>query len=363
MALEYQKQKKGRKKKRISKARRRRRKVLAGLFLACVCIILGIVYGVMYHYVGKFPEDKICNNIFIGDADVSGLTQEEAMKEMQQHLLADQAKVVTMKVGDETAAAILEELGLGYQNMEKTIKKAVDYGKKGGLWKRYWNLKNLSKEKLVLTENFVLDEEQSNAIISERAVPLANHAMDAAIEKSGNGFRITKEQEGETVDIESSISELENVLNHEWKHEDLAVELILEKESPKITEADLSSIQDELGTFSTDAGGGDRWQNLKTGVELLNGSVLMPGEEMSVHDKTAPYDEEHGYVEAGAYENGQVVSSVGGGICQVSSTLYNAVLFAELEVLERYPHSMLVSYVSPSRDAAIAASVIPSYSF
>ncbi len=57
---------------------------------------------------------------------------------------------------------------------------------------------------------------------------------------------------------------------------------------------------------------------------------------------------------AGSYENGQVVDSFGGGICQVSTTLYNAVLYAELEVVERYPHSMLVAYVDPSRDAAIA---------
>ncbi len=79
--------------------------------------------------------------------------------------------------------------------------------------------------------------------------------------------------------------------------------------------------------------------------------------EISVHDVTAPYDKEHGYVAAGSYENGQVVETYGGGICQVSTTLYNAVLFAELEVTERYPHSMLVSYIDPSRDAAIAGDV------
>ena len=89
-------------------------------------------------------------------------------------------------------------------------------------------------------------------------------------------------------------------------------------------------------------------------MEKLNGTVVMPGEQISVHDVTAPYDEEHGYVQAGSYENGQVVDTYGGGICQVSTTLYNAVLFSELKVVKRYPHSMLVSYVPPSRDAAIA---------
>ena len=67
-----------------------------------------------------------------------------------------------------------------------------------------------------------------------------------------------------------------------------------------------------------------------------------------------PYTAENGYAEAGSYENGKVVQSMGGGICQVSSTLYNAVLLSELEVTQRQPHSMLVSYVEPSMDAAIA---------
>ena len=128
----------------------------------------------------------------------------------------------------------------------------------------------------------------------------------------------------------------------------------MKKEKPKVKEKDLESVTDELGSFSTDAGGGERWKNLKTGAEMLNGTVLMPGEEASVHDLTAPYDEEHGYVPAGSYENGQVVDSYGGGICQVSTTLYNALLYSEVEITKRYPHSMLVNYVEPSRDAAIA---------
>lgn len=352
MAGEYRRQK--RRLKKISRARRRRRRVLIGLFGLCAFIILGIAYGVLRHYVGKFPEDKICSNIFIGGADVSGMTKEEAKERLQQHLIEDGAKVVAMRVGEESAEATLEELGVGYQSIDKTIQKAVNYGKKGSVWRRYRQLKRLTKERLVLTENLVLDDEKSSAVIAERAVPLANHAIDAVIEENAGIFRITEEQEGQTVNIEASISEVEDTLNNGWKHEDISVKMILVKEKPKITEADLQTIQDELGTFSTDAGGGVRWQNLKTGVEHLNGRVLMPGEELSVHDETAPYDAEHGYVEAGSYENGQVVDSYGGGICQVSTTLYNAVLFAELEVVERYPHSMLVSYVSPSRDAAIA---------
>ena len=68
----------------------------------------------------------------------------------------------------------------------------------------------------------------------------------------------------------------------------------------------------------------------------------------------APLDAENGYELAGAYENGTTVQSYGGGVCQVSTTLYNAVLYSELDVTQRSNHSMMVHYVDPSRDAAIA---------
>ena len=146
-------------------------------------------------------------------------------------------------------------------------------------------------------------------------------------------------------------------MNGKWDYKTFTLDMEFKTDKPDITSADLKVIQDELGKFATNAGGGTRWKNLEPGVGKINGLVVMPGEEVSVHDVTAPYDKEHGYVAAGSYENGQVVETYGGGICQVSSTLYNALLYAEVEIVKRYPHSMMVSYVDPSRDAAIAGDV------
>lgn len=90
------------------------------------------------------------------------------------------------------------------------------------------------------------------------------------------------------------------------------------------------------------------------GAEKINGTLVQPGEEFSVEAVVVPFDAENGYALAASYEMGKVVDSYGGGICQVSTTLYVAVLKAELEVTERYSHSMIVHYVDPSMDAAIA---------
>ena len=146
-------------------------------------------------------------------------------------------------------------------------------------------------------------------------------------------------------------------MNKKWNYEDAEVELKLDMEKPTIKKADLESLQDELGSYTTNAGWGDRVQNIRRATELINGTVVMPGEEFSVEQATLPYTEENGYVAGSAYENGQIVESIGGGLCQVSTTLYNAVLYAELEVTPRAPHSMSVSYVEPSRDAMIAEGI------
>lgn len=340
--------------RKLAKKRRKRAQFLFGLVLVCAALAFGITYLMLYRSVSKYPDQIICDHVYIGDMDASGMTKKEALQALKEHLAEDRSKTVTLRVGEENAQATLEEMGISYQNMEKTVDKAVSYGKDGGVFSRYMKLRKLKKEKVVISENIRVDQEQATAILKERAVPIADHAQDAAITRTGTGFSIEEEKEGTTVDVEKSIAALEEYLNSSWNHKDFTKEMILKKEEPKIKAADLESIQDELGTFSTDAGGGDRWKNLETAAGKLNGMILMPGDEVSVHDATAPYDEEHGYVPAGSYENGQVVDTYGGGICQVSTTLYNALLYAELEIVERYPHSMMVNYVDPSRDAAIA---------
>lgn len=345
-------------KKRNSRRRARRRKqrakIILGLSLLCVILIFSAVYIYLNKYVSRYPENQVCENVYIGPVNVSGMTKKEVKAAMKAHLEESGNAKMTMRVGKKSTDTTLKEIELDYQNLDKLVSEAVGYGNEGSLWKRYRNIKKVQKEPLVIEENLVINEDVLKQIIKEDAVPLTNHAVDATIEKTASGFAITEEKAGKTVNIKKSIAAIEEYLNGEWDHKDFSIKLVQRKEKPSVKAADLELIQDELGSYSTDAGGGERWQNLKTGVGKVNGTILMPGEEASVHDLTAPYDEEHGYVAAGSYENGQVVETYGGGICQVSSTLYNALLYAEIEIVKRYPHSMLVSYVDPSRDAAIA---------
>ena len=134
------------------------------------------------------------------------------------------------------------------------------------------------------------------------------------------------------------------------------MELAAEVTKPQGSEEELSKVKDVLGTFSTNyaSSASGRKANIANGSKKINGSVIYPGEEFSVYQTVSPFNADNGYKLAGAYENGTTVDAYGGGICQVSTTLYNAVIRAELEVTERSGHSMIVGYVDPSADAAIA---------
>jgi vancomycin resistance protein YoaR len=139
----------------------------------------------------------------------------------------------------------------------------------------------------------------------------------------------------------------------------MSIDLEIEVVKPRGDAETLSRLTDKLGTFMTRfySSGADRVTNVTNGCRLINGTLLYPGEQISVSETISPMTEENGYALAGSYLNGQVVESFGGGICQVSTTLYQAVLRAELQVDERYNHSMVVNYVDHSGDAAIAEGI------
>ena len=283
--------------------RRRRMQVLFGLLLFCSILVLTVFYMFFQSFVSKYPTDRFCKNIFIGSFDVSGMTKKEAEKTMEKYLASGRQASVVMQVGEKEETATLEELGLHYKDLKRQINTAFNYGKAGSLWQRFWQLKKLSGEKKVFKENYTLNKKQVKKVMDERIVPLTDHAQNATMERDGKEFKIIEEKQGKTIDIDKSAAAISSHLNNGWDRKDFSIKMVQRVEKPKVKAGDLKTVKDELGSYSTDAGGGERLQNLKTGVEKLDGTVLAPGGEISVHDATAPYDKEHGYVAAGSYED------------------------------------------------------------
>lgn len=169
-------------------------------------------------------------------------------------------------------------------------------------------------------------------------------------------FQLFKEQDG--VDFAISMGEAKAIIADETK-EEYTIPLKLTPASKTINDIGTEAFPYEISKFSTkyDASNTNRSGNLKIAANKINGTVLMPGEEFSYNEVVGKRTIEEGYTNAKIYENGQVVDGLAGGICQISSTLYNAVLLANLEITERRNHSYTTSYVAAGRDATVVYGV------
>ena len=312
--------------------------------------------GVAYYYNTYVDIAVVYPGISIGRMDVGGRSYDEEKKMIDDYVAAVSGETVTLKVGEQEKSFPMTDIGLTCSNPE-VVKEAYDYGKAGNLLER----SKLVYELTVTPKAFPLNFSYDKAKAKEKIIALEKEFLakkkDATIKRKKGKFVVTKEVNGIDMDLDKNADKLLSLLaKGDWVGKSIVFPLEYTEDKAEHTREELSVIKDKLGTFTTSYSGSSsgRCVNVANGARLINGTLLYPGDKFSVHDAVTPFDEENGYRLAGSYENGTTVQTYGGGICQVSTTLYNAVLRAELEVLERSNHSMTVHYVELSEDAAIS---------
>ncbi len=164
-------------------------------------------------------------------------------------------------------------------------------------------------------------------------------------------FQLFPEENG--VDFAITMEEAKAMIASE--SEEYSIPLKLTPATKTIADIGTEAFPYLISSYTTkyDASNTNRSGNLKIAANKINGTVLMPGEEFSYNEVVGKRTIEEGYTNAKMYENGQVIDGLAGGICQISSTLYNAVLLANLEITERRNHSYTSSYVPAGRDATV----------
>ncbi len=184
---------------------------------------------------------------------------------------------------------------------------------------------------------------------------IKRHTVEKPVEASykieNHRIIYTDSQPGVSVkksDIESALTESDGNV----------IKISAKITQPKVSSEDLNSkiLAHELGKYSTDysSSSADRAYNIKLACEKINGYILEPGEEFSYNNVVGPRTVERGFKIANVYVGNTVQPGIGGGICQVSSTMYNAVVFADLEVTQRRNHTLPVAYVPMGRDATVS---------
>ncbi len=162
-------------------------------------------------------------------------------------------------------------------------------------------------------------------------------------------FEVHPEVEGVDFDVE----EAKKILEEE--KEEYIIPLKITKPKVTLSQIGTEAFPDQLSTFTTkyDASNKDRTTNLRLACQKLNGKVILPGETFSYNQTLGKRTAEAGYKNGKVYENGEVVDGIGGGICQISSTLYNTALLANMEIVERRNHQFVTSYLPAGRDATV----------
>ena len=299
-------------------------------------------------------HDLIAYGSVIGGIDIGGMTVEEAEAAVNGYYqgIADSALTINVNQTPVSVDVSSFEYTWSYGN---EIKEAAKIGKSGGLVSRYREIADNLSDGFVKEVKTSVNPDAVNAFVAERLVPLNVDPQNASIRREDGAFIVTPEVYGVSLNQEATVNSI--VENYASETPASSIDAVAEITSPAILSEQLATIQTELGKYSTpirdDSWG--RLTNIKVASGRLNGRVLMPGDQLSVSKTILPRTTENGYKKGIQFNNGNNEEAVGGGVCQVSTTLYGALLRAELQIDERHPHSMVISYSAYSTDAAIAS--------
>lgn len=360
-------------------------------------------------------NNKIMNGISINGIKVEKLTNEEAEKKITEELQKNIDKDIVFKSDNFQYSVKLSQIEVEY-NTQKAVQEAYEVGREGNIFVNNFKILKAMIFGADINIDFTYNEDLLNEVVSDMSVKVPNAVVDTDYYIEENKLIITKGTPGNSVDKDKIKSEIINRITNNEKNE-VMIEIIyvepnkididkiynevhtepqnayytkepfkifphvngidfdieaakeLLKEDKEEYEIDLTITEPEitidkigteafpdlLSTFSTryDASQVGRSKNLRLAAEKIDGTVVMPGEVFSYNKTVGERTISAGYTEAAGYAGGKVVPTLGGGICQISSTLYDAVVYANLEIVERKNHMFLTSYVGAGKDATV----------
>ena len=316
-------------------------------------LILGLVVGsVFLFYSSQKHKDFIYKGIKISGIDVSRLNKKDAGQKVLNTKL-DELKDAKFDFDIQGEEYSISYSDMGYQlDIDKAVDKAFSYGKSDSEIKNFFEIIRAAcfGKNIALYEDFEehkLDEALNKLILKAYIEP-----RDARVEYTAeNGFKLYHSANGQYVDSKE-LKEL--IKNNIDKKELIEVPIIVSY--PKIDDSQFDGIDSLLGEFSTDYSKSvaNRKDNIALASSKFNDLLIKPGEEISFNNTVGDISAKNGFKTAAVIVNGEFNQGLGGGVCQVSTTLYNSLILADLEISERHNHSRPISYVDLGTDAAVA---------
>lgn len=248
---------------------------------------------------------------------------------------------------------------------EETMERLTDCSEEVTMWE--WLYAAVFKRPFCIRQaeaEFVWEESRFSELLSICVELLGREKREAAVEWNNGTILVRESRTGFRIDTGKATEEAKAVFAQVLEKirrapaKGLVVRISLDGTAmiPGLSTAKAQKCNTKIAEFTTwyQGAGSGRAQNIAAGAAHLNQCVILPQEEFSTAEALMPFTEGNGYTAGGTYVNGTLSESIGGGVCQLSTTLYNALLRTRLTITERYAHSMPVGYIPPGQDAAIA---------
>lgn len=388
------------------------------LIIASIILAIFLIFFLTFTIVNT-KSNKIISNIFIQNYDISNLTQEDAVKKINNIITSQIPEEITLKHNDYETSISTKELNIQFDTTT-AVNDAYKIGRTGNLLQNDLTILETKLQRKQFSLKLSLDTDTLKKQLQDISGKLPDKVKESSYYIEGSNLILTKGETGVVVDVDKTASEIiEQIQNLNVKNN--SIEISTEEKSPSAL--DIDSIHSELYSEAKDAyftqnpyaifpseNGVDfaisideakamlqedkeeyaiplkvlypsvttnmlgseafpnllsqystsystrdqkRTTNLRLAANKINGTVLMPGETFSYNKVVGERTIAAGYQEAPIYVSGKVVDGLGGGICQITTTLYNAVVYANLDIVERSNHQFVPSYAPASRDATV----------
>ncbi|GFP78414.1 VanW family protein [Clostridium fungisolvens] len=337
-------------------SRARKNNNMRALIIAAAGVIVVVTLAITYwysieNYVRQW-DTKIYSGVKIEGLDLSGKSKSEAVELLNDELkkiLGD--KKIIVKVQDKKFQLDYKTIKPQY-DIVAAVNEALNYGKDKGLLDKKRLIKGGQATNINL--NFKYDSEELNKFEKSIASKIDRKPKDASVNIINQSITINEERSGVVLNKELLDKNLKEALTGAW-NKDILIDGEIQLVNAKITKEQLSRIDGVLSSFSTDYSTSTeaRANNIAIAAKACNGKIVMPGDIFSYNATLGERTQEKGYMEAPIYKNNEVVDDVGGGICQVSTTLYRAAMRANLKAVERHNHSFKATYSPLGLDATV----------
>ena len=341
-------------------------KVFLLIVLVALTALAGLLAGDYFFSKERFPV-----NTYIENVDVSRLTLDEAVDSLAQYPIDQAARgsaTLYYSVVSFEGVYRFRPADLGFSvNVENSVRAAFNATHKSNFLRSF--AQHFSKDRLEIPLVFSVDEKKLKHVLRALTLEVDSVSQDAKVELYGKGaYHIIPEVYGKALDIPASLQSIKDSLaqapvakrysEKQRSFFERKMPLVVKLIAPRINESSLREFPPvyQLSRYQTFYGGHDsknRIHNIQTIAGWVDGTILLSDESFSLLQLIGPFTEERGFKEAFVIVGDELVPELGGGTCQIATTLFNTVLLADLDVIERHNHSLWFNIYPVGRDATV----------